>query len=95
MAITTPKAAHDVPDQQVRSTLVPFPAPDGALVPAPDGALGRDGAVPPSAAEPVQDSRSRSKPPVRASGAWRDGDDPGHRLFADVGAFDLEAGDSQ
>ncbi|WP_129786055.1 homoserine O-acetyltransferase MetX [Promicromonospora panici] len=84
MAITTPRAAHDVPGQQVRSALVPFPAPDSAL--------GTEGGAPPSPADPVQTSRSRSKPPVPASGAWRDGDDPGRRQFADVGAFDLEAG---
>ncbi len=30
--------------------------------------------------------------PVRASGAWRDGDDPGRRQFADIGALELESG---
>lgn len=49
-----------------------------------------DGAHHPSG--PVEASRSRAKPPVPASGAWRDGDEPGLRLFADIGALDLEAG---
>jgi len=31
--------------------------------------------------------------PVPASAAWREGDEPGHRQFVDVGALDLEAGD--
>jgi homoserine O-acetyltransferase len=90
MAITTPKAAHDVPDQQFRSALVPSPAPNGAL--GQNSALGQDGGAPLSPADPLQTSRSRSKPPVPASGAWQDGDDPGRRQFADVGSFDLEAG---
>ena len=84
MAITTPRAPHDSPDQPVRSALVPFPAPDGAHR--------RSDGAPPSPADPVQSSRSRSKPPVPASGAWREGDDPGDRLFTDIGALDLEAG---
>lgn len=29
---------------------------------------------------------------IRASGAWREGDHPGDRRFADLGAFDLELG---
>jgi len=37
-------------------------------------------------------SRARAKAPVPASAAWREGDDVGARLFADVGTFDLEAG---
>jgi homoserine O-acetyltransferase/O-succinyltransferase len=37
-------------------------------------------------------SRARAKAPVPASAAWREGDDAGERLFADVGTFDLEAG---
>jgi len=30
--------------------------------------------------------------PIPASAAWREGDDPGHRQFADVGPLELEAG---
>nr|WP_265522481.1 homoserine O-acetyltransferase [Oerskovia sp. JB1-3-2] len=37
-------------------------------------------------------SRARVKPAVRASGAWREGDDVGNRQFAQVGTFDLESG---
>lgn len=38
-------------------------------------------------------SRTREKPPVPASAAWREGDPAGRRRFADLGAFDLEAGE--
>jgi homoserine O-acetyltransferase len=37
-------------------------------------------------------SRERVKPPVPASGAWREGDPVGDRRFADVGTFELESG---
>src|SRR5690606_26003150 len=39
--------------------------------------------------------RARSRlptEPIPASGAWREGDEPGQRLFVDLGALTLEAG---
>ncbi|WP_425450796.1 homoserine O-acetyltransferase MetX [Xylanimonas oleitrophica] len=36
--------------------------------------------------------RGASLPPVPASGAWREGDEPGSRRFADVGGIELEGG---
>ena len=35
---------------------------------------------------------ARAADPARPSAAWREGDDPGGRLFADVGPLDLERG---
>ncbi len=37
-------------------------------------------------------SRGRVRPPVPASGAWREGDPVGNRRFADVGTFELDSG---
>lgn len=37
-------------------------------------------------------SSDPSPVPVRASGAWRDGDSPGRRQFADIGTLELESG---
>ncbi len=37
-------------------------------------------------------SRARVQPPVPASAAWTPGDDPGDRLFADLGGLALEGG---
>jgi homoserine O-acetyltransferase len=37
-------------------------------------------------------TRAVTAPPVPASAAWRDGDDVGSRLFADIGPLELEAG---
>ncbi len=37
--------------------------------------------------------QSQRQAPVRASGAWRDGDDPGRRQFTDIGTLELESGD--
>jgi homoserine O-acetyltransferase len=46
-----------------------------------------------TATEPADpSSRARVKPPVPASGAWREGDPVGDRRFADVGTFELESG---
>ncbi|GAB2471564.1 homoserine O-acetyltransferase MetX [Xylanimonas ulmi] len=41
---------------------------------------------------PPATSRARVKPLTPASGAWRPGDDPGRRQFADVGGLELEGG---
>ncbi|GAB3163616.1 homoserine O-acetyltransferase [Myceligenerans halotolerans] len=41
---------------------------------------------------PAAPPREPGQAPVPASGAWREGDEPGRRQFADLGAFDLEAG---
>ncbi|MET4224343.1 homoserine O-acetyltransferase [Oerskovia enterophila] len=57
-----------------------------AMTPPPSSASSR----PP--ARRGSDSRARAKAPVPATAAWREGDDAGARLFADVGTFDLEAG---
>lgn len=46
----------------------------------------------PRSPHPSAASRSRVKPPVPASGAWRPGDPVGRRRFQDVGTFDLEGG---
>ena len=86
MAVTTPKAEHGAPDQILRAATVPFSVSDDA-----HGAGRREkGDVAP--AGPAETSRARSKPPVPPSGAWREGDDPGRRQFADVGTYALEAG---
>lgn len=37
-------------------------------------------------------SRARVKPAVPASGAWREGDEPGRRQFAELGGLELEGG---
>jgi homoserine O-acetyltransferase len=51
------------------------------------------GALPdPSRTRAPASPRGRSGAPVPASAAWREGDDPGRRQFADVGPLDLEAG---
>jgi homoserine O-acetyltransferase/O-succinyltransferase len=92
MAIHTPSAAHAgrTAPATVHEVRVPFPAATvpAAAAPAATAAsgseVGSSGVTAPS--------RSRSKPPVPVSGAWREGDDPGRRQFADVGSFDLEAG---
>jgi homoserine O-acetyltransferase len=41
---------------------------------------------------PLDPSRPRVTPAIPASGAWREGADPGRRQFADLGSFALEAG---
>lgn len=64
-----------------RTPTVPGPEID---VPFPPHATGLSG--------PVIPARAPGEAPVPATGAWREGDDPGLRQFADLGAFDLEAG---
>jgi len=68
------------------------PPADSAADAAPVGSVGSTAPVGSGTPAPTDSSRSRVKPPVPASGAWREGDHPGRRRFADLGGLELESG---
>jgi homoserine O-acetyltransferase len=61
-------------------------------VPRPDPSDAAPGATHDSLRSARRTPRDRPDGPPRASSAWREGDPVGHRLFADLGPLDLEAG---
>lgn len=89
--MTQPDPRTDAPDRTPARRAMPgaFPGAGVGRVDVPDPLLhrrARRGATLGSR-RPLPE-----RPPVPASAAWRDGDDPGRRRFADLGPLKLESG---
>jgi len=65
---------------------------DGTPTPSPDRSSSRSAAGAARRGAPLSRLPLTQRPPVPASGAWREGDPVGHRQFASLGPLELEGG---